>query len=99
MHQLSFPVWFATVYVALWLAMAVHEFGHILGALLTRQRIWEIHLGYYQPKWPVRLRRTLVWWSLIPYGGYTLAAPLSQRSYKVRQFVYVAGGPLASAIA
>jgi hypothetical protein len=98
MHQLSFPVWFVTVYIAMWLAMAVHEVGHVIGAFLTRQRIWEVHFGYYNPKWHVRLRRIMVWWSLIPYGGYTLASPVSPKNHLVRQFIYVAAGLVASGL-
>jgi len=81
---------------SIWLALSVHEAGHLLGALSQGFRFVFLAAG---PVWieragegvAVRFNRTIQTW-----GGVAAAMPVDGRNLRARFSVMVAGGPLAS---
>ena len=98
MHQISFPLWFAVIYTVCWIVLIVHELGHVLAALLTRQRIFDVHLGLSKPKWSIRLGEVTLWLGLVPIRGFTEALPVTGTNLRWRLFMLAAAGPLASGL-
>ena len=82
--------------LALFVAIGVHEGGHLLGGRLAGFRAYFLLVG------PLRLERTVQGWRvgvngrLSTWGGLAAAAPSDGRRLRHRMALYVAGGPGAS---
>lgn len=99
---LHFLAAFVAIPVGLYLvwlfAIAFHECGHVVGALLVRYRIQSIHIG------PIVWRRTYLGFRAGPAGGLLVsssgaitARPCGRRRHlRLRTAIFVAAGPLAS---
>jgi hypothetical protein len=98
MHQISFPLWFAVIYTLCWVVLIVHELGHVLAAILTRQHIFDVHLGLFKPRWRIRLGNVALWLGLVPVRGFTEAYPVKSTNLRWRLFTLAAAGPLASGL-
>jgi tetratricopeptide (TPR) repeat protein len=74
-----------------------HELGHAIGAWIVGMRVFTICIGTYG-----RIVATVqvfghdLCFRSIPLGGYTLAVPKTTRLFRLRYFVVVLCGPLAS---
>ena len=91
-------VWLiAGLVIAIFLAIAIHEFGHVVAGLSQRFRFWLYIVG------PLRIQRTTddrieAGWntSLQLAGGIAASVPSDNHNLARRMAVMVAGGPLAS---
>jgi len=82
--------------VAIYLALVLHEAGHVLGGLSQRFRFLFLAAG---PLWLERGERGLALrWNRIPatWGGVAACVPEDDRDLVRRMAVLAAGGPLAS---
>ncbi len=88
-------VMLVTIYIGLWLSIAWHELGHIVGALLARCRIFEVSIGTEKrsPRW---IGATRCYLSPYPNGGYVISLAPTLAWYRLRQFIVLAMGPLFS---
>ena len=87
----------AITLIGLWLSVAWHEFGHIVGSWLTGTRIFEVSIGS-DKRWQFWLGGTQCNFSLYPNGGYVITLPKTHHHYRLRQFIVLAFGPLFSLI-
>lgn len=86
------------LYLVWFFAIAFHEAGHAVGALLVGYRIQSIHIG------PIVWRRTYLGFRAGPAGGLLVsssgaitARPCGRRRHlRLRTAIFVAAGPLAS---
>lgn len=82
--------------VGLWFVTLWHELGHALAARLVNWRLLTIAAG------PLALRQTPKGLRLArnplnrAWGGFVYAIPRDDRQLRLRRFVMVAGGPVAS---
>lgn len=90
--------WGLLFFGAVYLALAVHEFGHYLGARIRRMSVLAVAIG------PVELRAVVGGWRLRrcrseyarEVGGYVLAFPDPERPARRDYAVVLLGGPLAN---
>ncbi|MGC3989619.1 MAG: site-2 protease family protein [Chthoniobacteraceae bacterium] len=78
------------------LAVAIHESGHLLAALLLGARVSAIHIGT-GPKWcSFRLGKLQVNCGVLLFAGYVVAQPVSSAWKRWAYGIFVAAGPLAT---
>lgn len=90
--------WALLFFGSVYLALAVHEFGHYLGARLRRMTVLAVAIG------PVEFFPVVDGWRLRPrrrehareVGGYVLAFPDPERPPRRDYAVMLLGGPLAN---
>jgi hypothetical protein len=81
------------------LCILPHELGHALAALVARMRVFTVTIGAFG-----RIRFIGQWFGhdivfrSIPLGGSTLAAPKGIIFARLRNFIFVLGGPLANVL-
>ncbi len=77
------------------LSIAIHELGHVVGAVITQSRIFEITIGV-QPIMERWVGGTRLRFSWFPNCGYVVAVPQSVSWYRLRHLIFIALGPLFS---
>lgn len=88
-HVALVPLW-------MWLAVVLHELGHLAGGLMRGMRFLLLIVG------PLRLRRTAdgLRWDWVRHGGtfagLAAAIPDATRDQRVQSLWLIAGGPLAN---
>lgn len=80
------------------IAIAVHEAGHLLGAVLADFRRLLFIAGPLRIEWRPDGRRIRLNRSLLLAGGLVASAPVGLHDLRRRTVVMVAGGPLASLV-
>jgi tetratricopeptide (TPR) repeat protein len=78
------------------LSTILHECGHILAARIAGLRVFGIEIGfgrYVADFWLGGLR-----WQFraLPFGGFAYAAPRTTAYYRLRNSVFILGGPLVN---
>lgn len=77
------------------LSIVLHEFGHVIGAYLTRSRIFEIALGS-KARMETWVGGTRLRISVFPLEGYVIAVPRSLTLYRLRRLITIGLGPAFS---
>ena len=88
--------WLMVGFVALHVRILIHELSHLFTAGAVRFTLERIQVGVG----PVLWRRSfgiglLAEWRLWPNGGFVSARPRVYKRLRLRQFVFVAAGPVA----
>jgi hypothetical protein len=82
-----------------WLTLLIHEGGHIIAGRLVGKQIAEVRLGGGRVVRASRRGATTWYWYLNPYlGGWVMELPKAGTPSRVREFCFIAGGPLATAL-
>lgn len=77
-----------------YLCIALHEFGHLGAAWCLKMKLQKFQVGAGPLIWSHRSPNGFVWeWRMWPYGGFTFAVPATTSGFRMRQFIFVAGGP------
>jgi hypothetical protein len=59
----------------------------------------KIQVGIGPLLWSGDLTNGLIWeWRLSPHGGFMYASPRSTKNFRVRQLIFILGGPLVDAL-
>lgn len=91
--------WLALVYLGLHVRVLVHELGHLGAARLLGMDLVHLRVGAGPTLWRGGDRAGLSWeWRLRPSSGYAEALHPGEEGFRRRQFLFVAGGPLADAV-
>lgn len=96
--MLYFLVNLVTFYLWTFLLLCVHECGHVLMAYLLRYRIFSVRLGYGKRLFLGEIREVSIEVNAIPLIGLTQALPVTRSLWRLRQWLYVLGGPLTHAL-
>ncbi len=91
----GFAIFAVVSFVGIWVSIIVHEMGHVIGAWITRCRIFEVKFGT-EPrlvKWIGGTRLSISWF---PNGAYVRAMPRDIRWYRARTIFFTALGPIFS---
>lgn len=89
---------FALLQILVFLSTVLHELGHVAAAQLAGLRVFGIEIGwgrsiadfYTGPlRWQVRA---------FPFGGMAYATIRNTASYRLRQSIFVTGGPIVNAV-
>ena len=96
---LGIPAVLIGLYVAEWLLLVIHELGHAVAGWVMGLEVVEIRLGFGTKVFSWEFGRLSVRIAKYPLCGWVLAFPTSVKGYRTRWFLFVLGGPLASAMA
>lgn len=96
---LGIPAVLIALYVAQWALLVIHELGHAVAGWLMRMEIVEVRLGCGAEVIVKRFGRLKFHIETRPAFGWVLAFPTSVKGYRSRWFLFIVGGPLASALA
>ncbi len=89
----GFAIFAVVSYFGIWLSFIIHEMGHVIGAWITRCRIFKVKFGT-QPRFTKWIRGTQLCVSWFPDGAYVLSMPPTVRSYRTRMIIVLALGPI-----
>ncbi|MCX6980849.1 MAG: site-2 protease family protein [Verrucomicrobia bacterium] len=95
---LGIPAVLIGLYLAEWILLVIHELGHALAGWFMGLEVVEIRLGFGTKIFARRFGRLSVCIAKYPLCGWVLAFP-PVKAYRIRWFLVVLGGPLASALA
>lgn len=91
--------WLVAALLGTYACIAFHEIGHLSAAWCVNMKLEKMQIGVGPVLWSRRLAGGFIWqWRAWPYGGFTFAAPQTTRAFRIRQFLFVAGGPLMDVI-
>ena len=96
---LGIPAVLIALNVAQWALLVIHELGHAVAGWLMRMEIVEVRLGSGTEVIAKRFGRLKIHIETRPAFGWVLAFPTSVKGYRLRWFLFILGGPLASALA
>lgn len=91
----GFAIFAVVSFVGIWVSIIIHEMGHVIGAWITRCRIFEVKFGT-EPrlvKWIGGTRLRISWF---PNGAFVRAMPRDTRWYRTRTIFFTALGPIFS---
>jgi tetratricopeptide (TPR) repeat protein len=99
--RLAVGCWFLNAGFALLAGLAdtiLHEAGHALSGTAVGMRIFSIDIGSgvtvcELKRWGFRWR-----FHAILFGGMVIGLPRTLRAYRIRQAIFILGGPLANAV-
>jgi hypothetical protein len=86
----------AAVYLATFVHVVPHELGHAVLGRLLRFRVPRITIGVGAPVLERRIGRTWVDLRSFPVSGVTLGATDERRLLRLRLWLFIAGGPVAT---
>ena len=84
---------FASVVFIVW-----HELGHALAAKLVGFRVFRIEIGSGRILWAWKLWGFRWIIHALPMGGFAYAAARSARAFRIRQIIFVLGGPVSNGL-
>lgn len=91
--------WLAAALLGTNVCIAFHEIGHLAAAWCVNMKLEKIQVGVGPVLWSRRSANGFIWqWRAWPYGGFTFAVPQTTKAFRIRQFLFVAGGPLMDVI-
>ena len=90
-----FAIFAVVSFVGIWVSIIIHEMGHVVGAWITRCRIFEVKFGT-EPRFVKWIGGTRLRISWFPYGAYVRAMPRDTRWYRTRTIFFTALGPIFS---
>lgn len=91
--------WLALVYLGLHTQVLLHEWGHLGAARLLGADLLALRVGAGPTLRRGRTRTGLAWeWRLWPTSGFALAVHPQAAGFRVRQFLFIAGGPLVDGL-
>ena len=96
---LGIPAVLIGLYLAEWILLVIHELGHAVAGWFVGLEVVEIRLGFGTKIFARDFGRLSVCIAKYPICGWVLAFPPSVKGYRMRCFLFVLGGPLASALA
>lgn len=99
--QLSLGVLLLNICAVLAFVLAstiIHEFGHVLAGRSVGFRIFAVEIGWGRVVaefflWKMRMR-----FRSILFGGFVRGVPKEIRHYRLRESIFIMGGPLANAL-
>lgn len=88
--------WLLVAFVGLHAHIFLHEFGHLFLAAILRFKLAELHVGLGTMLAAKRLPGGVrIVWRLWPLGGFAHASDRGGKNPRIRQSLFVIGGPLA----
>ena len=91
--------WLIIGFVGLHVQIILHELGHCTAAWLLRFNRKKMQIGVGPHVWSGSLAIGLRFeWRALPLGGFMTAADPTTSNFRLRQFVFIAAGPLADLI-
>ena len=96
---LGIPAVLIGLYLAEWILLVIHELGHAVAGWFVGLEVVEIRLGFGTKIFARDFGRLSVCIAKYPFCGWVLVFPPSVKGYRMRLFLFVLGGPLASALA
>jgi len=88
----------AIVYAFHWIAIFVHELGHVCAGLLVGFDLVEVRIGDGPRLCTFRAGTTHWHIFAVPWGGWVVGFPKNSDYYRIRQVIFIMGGPLASIV-
>ncbi len=88
----------ALLEVFLFLSTVLHELGHILGARIAGLRVFGIEIGHGRTIADFRFAGLRWQFRSLPFGGFAHASPRTSDLYRLRQSVFILGGPVINAL-
>ncbi|MEI7820930.1 MAG: tetratricopeptide repeat protein [Verrucomicrobiota bacterium] len=96
---LGIPAVWIGLQVAQWILLVIHELGHAVAGWFMGLEVVEIRLGFGAEIFARNFGRLRVCIAKYPLCGWVVVFPSSMRAYRMRRFLCVLGGPLASGLA
>jgi hypothetical protein len=94
----GFAVLLAILYLFHWIAILVHELGHLCAGWLMGLYLVEVRIGDGPKLCTFRIGGIDWHFFAVPYAGWVAGFPKSANHYRIRQLIFILGGPLASLI-
>ena len=99
LRALQVAGWLGLVHLGLHLRILLHELGHLAAAVFVRLNVTTVRVGAGWRLWSTQTQGGVSWeWRLRPTGGWVEAHHQDEASFRWRQFVFVAGGPVVDAL-
>ena len=95
---LGIPAVLIGLYLAEWILLVIHELGHAVAGWFLGLEVVEIRLGCGTKIFAREFGRLSIRIAKYPLCGWVVAFP-PVKAYRIRWFLVVLGGPLASALA
>jgi hypothetical protein len=87
--------WILLGFLGLHVRIALHEMGHLAAACLVRLSPRKIQVGVGPPVWSRAFANGLLCeWRAWPHGGFVLVPDRRTEGFRIRQFLFIAAGPL-----
>lgn len=96
---LGIPAVLIGLYLAEWILLVIHELGHAVAGWFMGLEVVEIRLGFGAKIFARNFGRLRVCIAKYPLCGWVVVFPSSMKGYRMRRFLCVLGGPLASGLA
>lgn len=91
--------WLVVGLLGTYVCIALHELGHLGAAWLVNMKLGKMQVGVGPVLWSRCSAGGFIWqWRVWPYGGFTFAVPQTTKEFRIRQLLFVAGGPLMDVI-
>jgi len=85
--------WFLVVFLVV---IPIHELGHAVTGFVAGYRIRSVVIGVGSPLLAFNVAGVTVRINLLPFGGLTQGTPRAGGWFRVRMWVFAAGGPAAN---